>query len=75
MGPLGFLSTEDEIVPGNNALKDQSQALRWVQENIAQFGGDPNNVTLFGESAGAVSVHYQMISPLSKGKLLYLNIL
>ena len=67
MGPLGFLSTEDEIVPGNNALKDQSQALRWVQENIAQFGGDPNRVTLFGESAGGASVHFHMISPLSKG--------
>ena len=68
MGPLGFLSTEDEVVPGNNGMKDQAQAIRWVHENIAQFGGDPNRVTIFGESAGASSVHFHMISPLSKGK-------
>lgn len=59
---------EDKDLPGNYGLKDQTAALRWVKENIAQFGGDPDSVTLFGNSAGAASVHYHMLSPLSKGK-------
>lgn len=59
---------EDKELPGNFGLKDQTAALRWVKENIAQFGGDPDSVTLFGNSAGAASVHYHMLSPLSKGK-------
>ncbi|XP_072760700.1 carboxylic ester hydrolase isoform X2 [Anoplolepis gracilipes] len=67
LGPLGFLSTEDLACPGNLGLKDQQQAMRWVQENIVSFSGDPNKVTLFGESAGGASVHYHMINPLSKG--------
>ncbi|XP_014217028.1 venom carboxylesterase-6-like [Copidosoma floridanum] len=67
LGPLGFLSTEDLASPGNQGMKDQAQAIRWVHENIASFNGDPNRVTLFGESAGGVAVHYHMISPLSRG--------
>ncbi|KAK9297565.1 hypothetical protein QLX08_008786 [Tetragonisca angustula] len=67
LGPLGFLSTEDTTCPGNNGLKDQTMAFRWVHENIAAFGGDPNRVTIFGESAGGSSVHYHMMSDLSKG--------
>ncbi|KAL0099086.1 hypothetical protein PUN28_020261 [Cardiocondyla obscurior] len=70
LGPLGFLSTEDLECPGNYGLKDQLQAMRWVQENIVYFNGDPNRVTLFGESAGGASVHYHMVSPLSAGKIL-----
>ena len=64
----GFLSTGDSIVPGNNGLKDQVMALKWVQQNIAHFGGDPNNVTIFGVSAGGASVHHLMLSPMSSGK-------
>ncbi|KAJ9583744.1 hypothetical protein L9F63_021907 [Diploptera punctata] len=67
LGVLGFLSTGDDSSPGNYALKDQAQALRWVQENIASFGGDPDQVTIMGESAGAWSVHYHVLSPLSTG--------
>ncbi|XP_014290267.1 esterase FE4 [Halyomorpha halys] len=67
LGPLGFLSTEDAIVPGNNGLKDQLLALKWIKKNIGAFGGNPNNVTLGGVSAGGVSCHYHLLSPLSKG--------
>lgn len=65
LGPLGFLSTEDEVLPGNMGLKDQSMALRWVSENIEWFGGNPNKITLIGLSAGGASVHYHYLSKLS----------
>ncbi|XP_047112137.1 juvenile hormone esterase-like [Schistocerca piceifrons] len=67
LGPLGFLSTDDENCPGNFGLKDQVAALKWVKENIEAFGGNPNDVTIFGNSAGAASVHYHMLSTASKG--------
>ncbi|XP_068084707.1 juvenile hormone esterase-like [Anabrus simplex] len=67
LGILGFLCLNDPAAPGNVGLKDQVAALRWVQKNISKFGGDPNNVTIFGESAGAGSVHFHMLSPMSKG--------
>lgn len=67
LGILGFLSTGDERAPGNYGFLDQVAALQWVQENIADFGGDPNSVTIFGESAGGVSVSALVVSPLAKG--------
>ncbi|XP_066267429.1 pyrethroid hydrolase Ces2e-like [Branchiostoma lanceolatum] len=67
LGMLGFLSTGDAHAPGNYGLLDQVQAMVWVRDNIRSFGGDPNKVTLFGESAGGVSISYHYLSPMSKG--------
>jgi hypothetical protein len=60
VGIFGFLNFEDASlgVPANTGLKDMVMVLKWVQKNISTFSGDPNNVTIFGESAGATSVHY-----------------
>ena len=46
LGALGFLSTNDDVIPGNLGLWDQNLALKWVQANIADFGGDPNKVNI-----------------------------
>lgn len=62
LGALGFLSTEDSNAPGNYGMKDMIKALQWVRKNIAAFGGDPNNVTIFGESAGGAAVHCKSLS-------------
>lgn len=67
LAALGFLSTADGVIRGNQALKDQSLALKWINQNIKAFGGDPDLVTVFGESAGGVGAHFQMLSPMSKG--------
>ncbi|XP_042875114.1 juvenile hormone esterase-like [Penaeus japonicus] len=64
---LGFLSSEDAALPGNLGLKDQVMGLRWVQDNIQVVGGDPRKVTILGVSAGAASVHYHILSPMSSG--------
>ncbi|XP_040591281.1 carboxylesterase 1E-like isoform X2 [Mesocricetus auratus] len=66
LGIWGFLSTGDEHSRGNWGHLDQVAALRWVQENIANFGGDPSSVTIFGESAGSESVSVLVLSPLAK---------
>lgn len=63
---LGFLYFGTSDVPGNAGLFDQMMALQWVRDNIGFFGGNPDNVTLFGESAGAVSVSMHLLSPLSR---------
>ncbi|NXU75755.1 CHLE Cholinesterase, partial [Oreotrochilus melanogaster] len=61
---FGFLALPgNPEAPGNAGLFDQRLALQWVQENIAAFGGNPKSVTLFGESAGAASVNYHILSP------------
>jgi para-nitrobenzyl esterase len=71
LGALGFLADQALKSPngssGDYGLMDQQAALRWVQQNIRQFGGDPRNVTIFGESAGGLSVLAQLVSPAARG--------
>uniref|UniRef100_A0A3Q2T1A3 Neuroligin-4, X-linked-like n=1 Tax=Fundulus heteroclitus TaxID=8078 RepID=A0A3Q2T1A3_FUNHE len=71
LGVLGFLSTGDQAAKGNYGLLDQIQALRWVKENIAAFGGDPHRVTVFGSGAGASCVSLLTLSHYSEGKNLF----
>ena len=63
LGPLGFLSFCTKSAPGNVGLLDQQLALEWIHQHIADFGGDPQRVTIFGSSAGAVSAGYHLLSP------------
>ncbi|XP_030437138.1 fatty acyl-CoA hydrolase precursor, medium chain-like [Gopherus evgoodei] len=67
LGILGYFSSGDEHARGNWGYLDQVAALQWIQENIEHFGGDPGSVTIFGESAGGVSVSALVLSPLAKG--------
>lgn len=64
VGPLGFLSA-GQSAPGNVGLLDQYEAIAWIRDNVASLGGDPDRITLFGESAGAVSTSLHLFSPLS----------
>ncbi|ESO88947.1 hypothetical protein LOTGIDRAFT_154015 [Lottia gigantea] len=67
LGPLGFLTSGDSFARGNFGLWDQHLALKWVNENIESFGGDTKKVTIFGQSAGGVSVIFQALYPGNKG--------
>ena len=73
LGPLGFLALPEldqessDHVSGNYGLLDMIAVLRWVRDNIAGFGGDPGDTTIFGQSAGAFGVNAMMASPLAKG--------
>ncbi|XP_038124301.1 bile salt-activated lipase-like isoform X2 [Cyprinodon tularosa] len=67
VGALGFLSTGDSSMPGNYGLWDQQAAIAWVHRNIKSFGGDPNKITIFGESAGGASVSFQTLTPHNMG--------
>ncbi|KAJ8923396.1 hypothetical protein NQ315_001954 [Exocentrus adspersus] len=62
LGPLGFLTTEDGVIPGNLGIKDQHFALKWIKENINLFGGDPKKITISGESAGAMCIGWHLDS-------------
>ena len=71
LGPFGFFSHPDLTLKygtsGNQGFRDQIESLKWVKKNIKSFGGDPDNVTIFGESAGSWSVNVLQASPLAKG--------
>lgn len=71
LGPFGYMAhpalTEETGTSGNYGLLDQVAALRWVRDNIRSFGGDPSNVTIFGESAGAQSISELMATPMAEG--------
>ncbi|KAL0931032.1 putative carboxylesterase from carbohydrate esterase family gh10 [Colletotrichum truncatum] len=68
LGTLGFLALDDDVTNGNYGLADQIVALDWVQEHIRDFGGNPAEITIFGQSAGGASVRALMASPRAKGK-------
>ncbi|XP_072040818.1 carboxylesterase 1C-like [Amphiura filiformis] len=63
LGPFGFLTTLDEYATGNYALLDQQLVLRWIQRDVSRFGGDPNRVTLFGQSTGGISASLHLFAP------------
>ena len=67
LGLLGFLTLGNAYVSGNMGLKDQLAALFWVRSNILVFGGNPDKVTIFGDSSGGMSVHFHQLSPLGEG--------
>ncbi|XP_014205458.1 esterase FE4-like [Copidosoma floridanum] len=67
LGPFGFFKLGDKEAPGNQGLKDAILALKWIRENIGAFGGDPDNVTIFGNSAGSLICHLFTLVPATKG--------
>lgn len=69
LNTLGFLATGDQASPGNYGMKDQVMALKWVKDNIRAFGGNPNSITVAGQTAGSACVHMLAMSPLSRGMI------
>ena len=67
LGPLGFLSLDTDEVPGNAGIFDQIEGLRWTKKFIKFFGGDPDCVTIVGESAGSASVSLLLLAPQARG--------
>ncbi|XP_054751989.2 cholinesterase 1-like [Lytechinus pictus] len=67
LGAFGKFTTKDDEAPGNVGMLDQVAAIQWIHDNIGAFGGDNSRITLFGESAGAVSVEFHTLSKLSEG--------
>jgi carboxylesterase type B len=65
---VGFLSTGDTVLPGNNGLWDQILALKWVQQNAHVFGGDKERVLVFGHGSGAASASLLALSPRAEGE-------
>lgn len=74
LGILGFLPAMENSARGNNGLMDQVAALHWIQGNIAEFGGDPRNVTIFGHGTGAAFVNLLMLTPMARGRLVFSRI-
>jgi len=71
LGPLGYLTLDTDEIPGNAGMFDQIEGLRWVNKFIQYFGGDPNAVTIIGESAGAASVNFLLLAPQARGLFRY----
>ncbi|XP_076275438.1 juvenile hormone esterase-like [Rhynchophorus ferrugineus] len=67
LGPFGFLSTGDDVIPGNAGLKDQAAAIKWTFENIGAFGGDRTKITIAGQSAGSASIGFQLLHKNNEG--------
>ena len=65
----GYLSLDTDEIPGNAGMFDQIEGLRWVNKFIKYFGGDPNAVTVVGESAGAASASFLMLAPQARGNI------
>ncbi|GMS82459.1 hypothetical protein PENTCL1PPCAC_4634, partial [Pristionchus entomophagus] len=65
VGPLGFCTTKDSVLPGNYGMWDAKMAFEWVRDNIAAFGGNPNDVTAYGGSAGAALIDGMHLSPIT----------
>lgn len=75
VGPYGFMCLDTPEVPGNQGLRDQNMALRWISEHIADFGGDPDKITLAGNSAGGIGVEHHMLRRSDGPKLFHQAIL
>merc|ERR1719350_956171 len=67
LGMFGFLSTETKDAPGNYGMLDQVAGLQWVKRHISAFSGDPGSIPIMGQQAGGASVHYHLLSPLTRG--------